>query len=132
MKHWLFWHQPRSWRHRAFARAAMRLRHDPRLTILRNMRYATRLLCHGPVAFVVSDPSPSMIANTRLVWWLGEAMRKVKAAERPIAIRPEGCDDCEVAASVIRDIHEGTYITIGPEDCADFDVDITSPVDFPK
>jgi len=29
MKHWFFWHQPRSWRHRAHARAAMEIRRDP-------------------------------------------------------------------------------------------------------
>jgi hypothetical protein len=29
MKHWFFWHQPRSWRHRAYARAAMEIRRDP-------------------------------------------------------------------------------------------------------
>jgi len=28
IRHWLFWHQPRRRRHRAFAGAAARLRHD--------------------------------------------------------------------------------------------------------
>ena len=39
MKHWFFWHQPRSWRHRAHARAAMRLRHD---VLWRELRYWAR------------------------------------------------------------------------------------------
>lgn len=30
LRHWLFWHQPRAWRHRAYVRAASKLRCLPR------------------------------------------------------------------------------------------------------
>jgi len=42
MNHWLFWHQPRSWRHRAFAREACRLRSDPARLFLRYLYRPTQ------------------------------------------------------------------------------------------
>ena len=37
MKHWLFWHQPRSWRHRAFAREVARLHGDRKRLFVRQL-----------------------------------------------------------------------------------------------
>ena len=37
MKHWLFWLQPRSWRHRAFAREVARLRRNRKRLFVREL-----------------------------------------------------------------------------------------------
>ena len=37
MKHWLFWHQPRSRRHRAYAREVARLRRDRKRLFVREL-----------------------------------------------------------------------------------------------